>query len=399
MKDILKLTILISTVFSLLYSQLTLNLFDKSSKARCLDGSKYGVYYSSGIDDGNKNLLISFWGGGWCEGRTHEQFFNNCLDRSKDELGSSSNWKKVELGKDFLSSEKDKNPNFWNWTKFDFPYCDGSLHQGMISKAVEYKGNKLYFRGRQNVITGLEYVMSQVDLTKIEKVVITGGSSGAYATFSWINHIKETFSEINPNLKFYGIPDSGFFADYYNFKTKDRNYYLKNKLFYEIVNKEQPPLLKECLAEHPNNGDLCLLTQYFIRYIKVPLLILQSAYDSSNLQETLGLECVYNDTLDNCDEDSKQFAHVFRVYQNDLIKRELDRNSHFSAFLISCVTHCFDRRKMDSDEWTVPEGSGFTIYKAVEKFINNPYDRFIKIDVMEWPGNTKCANLNNKFLS
>ena len=67
-----------------------------------------------------------------------------------------------------------------------------------------------------NVLAGLNFVIQNVDIEKIEKVVITGGSTGGYVTYTWINFIQEMFQKINPNLIFYGIPDSGFFVDYYN---------------------------------------------------------------------------------------------------------------------------------------------------------------------------------------
>ena len=76
-----------------------------------------------------KNLLINFWGSGFCDGRTHNLFFANCLERSKNNLGSSKTWDLCTFfSSGFLNVEKDRNPNFFNWNKFDFPYCDGSFH-------------------------------------------------------------------------------------------------------------------------------------------------------------------------------------------------------------------------------------------------------------------------------
>ena len=383
-------------------SEFKLNFFDEKTNARCLDGSKYGVYHSAGFDKGSKNVLINFWGGGLCEGRTKNDFFDNCIERSKDTLGTSNLWNNtVEYNSGFLSGEKKRNPNFFNWNRFDFPYCDGSFHQGHITKPVNFKGSKLYFRGYQNVVNGLSYVMSQVDLKTIEKVVITGCSTGGYATYTWVNHIQKKFSEKNPNIKFYGIPDSGFFIDYYNYKSKDRDYNFMNKLFHDIVNKELAPLSSECVAEFPEEKEKCLFPQYFVKYIKVPLLILQSSYDSSNLYETVGLECVDDDTLSKCNEDDKLYSNIFKVYQNSLIRKESARNNKISAWLSSCVTHCFED-KMDSDNWQVPENSGFTVYKAVEKFLKNPEDGFFNEDKVDWPENTRCANdekSKNNFLA
>ena len=46
-----------------------------------------------------------------------------------------------------------------------------------------------------------------------------------------------------------------------------------------------------------------MFTENFVRYIQVPLLILNSQYDSSNLSDTVGLDCVDDDTLDKCGND------------------------------------------------------------------------------------------------
>lgn len=376
----------------------TLHLFNESNSSRCLDGSPYGVYYSPGFDSGSNKLVIQFWGGGLCEGRTEDAFYSDCVSRSQSNLGSSNFWDRESYyTSGFLAGLESESPNFFNWHRFDLPYCDGSFHQGHISKPVEFNGTQLYFRGVQNVRTTLEYITKQIDLNQIEMVVITGGSTGGYATFTWSQHISDMFKKINPNLKVYGIPDSGFFVDYYNYITKDRDYYVQNRLFYQIVNKEIPPLTNECLKDHPNNEDLCLFPEHFVRYSKVPMLILQSGYDSSNLWETVGLHCVDNNTLSNCNADDQKYAHIFKIYQNALIMKEVERRNNFSAWLISCVKHCFDDKLHDTN-WEVPENSGITVNEAIRRFLEEPENKQVYLDVDEWPENSNCANAwKNKF--
>ena len=122
------------------FDKLKLNLFDESTNSRCLDGTKYGVYFSAGKDEGASNILINFWGGGLCEGYNKEEFFASCLDRIHGELGSSNSWKKEKYESGFLSRQKGENPNFNNWNLFDFPYCDGSFHRGHLENPVNFKG-------------------------------------------------------------------------------------------------------------------------------------------------------------------------------------------------------------------------------------------------------------------
>jgi hypothetical protein len=164
----------------------SLNLFGNNTDAKCLDGSPYGVYYSPGFDTGKKKIIISFWGGGWCAGRDKDSFLSDCFERSKTNLGSSNFWEK-ENDKDgsFLGGDPNQNINFYNWHRFDFPYCDGSGHQGHVSEAIDANGTSLFFRGHTNTLTGLNFVFEKVKFKDIDTIVITGCSAGGLATFYW----------------------------------------------------------------------------------------------------------------------------------------------------------------------------------------------------------------------
>ena len=376
-------------------TEFTLHLFnDTTTQARCLDGSPYGIYHAPGFSTGLNKVIISFWGGGLCGGRTKEAFFSDCVSRSQTNLGSSNPWDRIAYYKSgSLSGLESESPNFFNWNRFDLPYCDGSFHQGHISDPVSFNGTELYFRGVMNVRTALNYITSVIDFKTIDLLVVAGGSTGGYATFTWSEHISAMIKEFNPNTKVIAIPDRGFFVDYYNYMTKDRDYYFQNKLFYEIVNKEIPPLTSDCLKEHPGTEDLCLFPEYFVKFVNMPMLLTQSGYDSSNLFETVGLECVANNTLSGCNQTDQEYAHKFKVYQNSLIKKEIERHKSFSAWLPACVTHCFDD-KLNSQNWEVPQNSGMTVSEAVKAFLQNPEERKIYVDEGYWPSsNGNCANV------
>ena len=84
------------SIFLLLASALAnANLYQKvihntDPDAKCLDGSPGFVYLHEGGD--TKNILIFFLGGGACGGQTLEETLQNCYTRSKDILGSSTQW-------------------------------------------------------------------------------------------------------------------------------------------------------------------------------------------------------------------------------------------------------------------------------------------------------------------
>lgn len=228
--------LLLLFVFLPSYFSNPLLLHPLQAPSLCLDGSPYAIYYAKG--DIN-NILISFWGGGLCEGRNQSSFFSDCLARSKTELGSSKSWPESKTEDNgFLSNDKEENPNFYNWHKFDFPYCDGSFHQGHLEEGVEVEGERIFIRGRKNVEEGIKFITNAIDLRTIRRVVVTGISTGGYATFSWITSIEEIFKGINKDIEVYGIPDSGYFVDYYNYQTKDRDYYIMNTFFMNLSIKK-----------------------------------------------------------------------------------------------------------------------------------------------------------------
>lgn len=168
-------------------NKFTLHLFGNKTDAKCLDGTPYGVYYSPGYGSGKKKIIINFWGGGWCAGRDKDGFLSDCLERSKTNLGSSNLWsQETESDGSFLGGDPNQNINFYNWHRFDFPYCDGSGHQGHVSDAIDVNGNKLFFRGHTNTLTGFNYVFEKVKLKDIDTIVLTGCSAGGLATFYWI---------------------------------------------------------------------------------------------------------------------------------------------------------------------------------------------------------------------
>ena len=57
---------------------------DTTTNARCLDGSRAGVYFSpgNGLNGGSKKTVVYFEGGGWCSGLDNKTVLESCFDRS-----------------------------------------------------------------------------------------------------------------------------------------------------------------------------------------------------------------------------------------------------------------------------------------------------------------------------
>jgi len=192
----------------------------------------------------------------------------------------------------------------------------------------------------------------------------------------------------------FGIPDSGFFVDHINLKTKDNDYKLNQKILFEIVNKEVLPESKECLNDNFNEMHNCLLAENIFKYIKVPILMLQPGYHSWQLYNILGENCVKNNSLIKCEDIFKQYAHSYKDYQNKLIDDQMNKNNNLSAWSPSCINHCYHQNELYSPNWEVPQDSGNTINSVVKEYLKSKGKYQVKlIDKCNWPDNKKCSNL------
>lgn len=86
----MKIYLIFAVLIVFVYSQ---TIFERimldDPQALCLDGSK-GSYYIQ-IGDPAKVLLF-FEGGGWCGDQDLQSTLENCYQRSKTDLGSSTNY-------------------------------------------------------------------------------------------------------------------------------------------------------------------------------------------------------------------------------------------------------------------------------------------------------------------
>ena len=87
-------------------------------------------------------------------------------------------------------------------------YCDGSFHQGNNKNPIRYKDRDLYFRGAVNTRSHFSWAHKMYNLTKADKIIVSGSSAGGIATFLWVDYVRTLVP--NPE-KVYGVSDSGIF--------------------------------------------------------------------------------------------------------------------------------------------------------------------------------------------
>ena len=105
-------------------------------------------------------------------------------------MGTSKLWP-PEIPLSGSLSTNHSHSGFANWTKFFFPYCDGSFHQGYAKNPIKYKDAQLYFRGSAITRSHIKYIDSKYNLKGANKVIVTGMSAGGIATNIWTNYIKD----------------------------------------------------------------------------------------------------------------------------------------------------------------------------------------------------------------
>ena len=182
------------------------------------------MYIDIGTD--TDKFVFFFEGGGICSGDGLNAMLESCLQRSTTYLGSSKNYpKKTKFDQYvFMNPDPKVNPLFHTWTRIFVPYCDGSLHLGFKSSPVEFKGKKLYFRGENNTEAHFNYLQQNFKFFNASRLVITGTSAGAVATYQWGNYVYDR-AIVKQNV--YLMPDSGIFlGDFVNpWTNKTMNYY------------------------------------------------------------------------------------------------------------------------------------------------------------------------------
>ena len=108
----------------------------------CLDGSPPGYYIHNGKirHDNHRNSnftcflgtttpnkwIIHLEGGGWCYDE------DECVLRSKTDLGSSKNWPDTYTDSGLLSDDCTINPYFCGWSMVFVKYCDGASFAGNV---------------------------------------------------------------------------------------------------------------------------------------------------------------------------------------------------------------------------------------------------------------------------
>eukprot|EP01060_Flectonema_neradi_P012159 TRINITY_DN19046_c0_g1_i1.p1 TRINITY_DN19046_c0_g1~~TRINITY_DN19046_c0_g1_i1.p1 ORF type:complete len:512 (+),score=64.73 TRINITY_DN19046_c0_g1_i1:95-1630(+) len=247
--------------------------------AVCLDGSPAGYYHRKG----NSRLLhIHFEGGGWCYDE------EDCLHRSKSNIGSSNEWANRMSQEGMLADSCNKNPTLCESNLVYIPYCDGGSFTGRREEPITYKGKDLHFKGYQIVISVLKYILRDGYLNAT-RVLLSGDSAGGLAVELNANLIADWIKENSPYVeKVAVLVSSGFFPLIPN-AAGEMTYPLQIQNVYKM---NQPDLnTTKCTFMGTDDEWRCMFAQHVIPHIDHPLFLVESKVDA------WGINCIHSSSL------------------------------------------------------------------------------------------------------
>lgn len=305
--------------------------------AVCLDGSLPAYHLDPGSGYGLNRWIIHLQGGAWCV----DSF--SCAQRSQSVLGSSR-YMNSTIFQGILSSSFAENPAFYNWNRVKVRYCDGGSFSGNVDEPMlgRIPGTNqfqlLYYRGERIWEAVINDLLAK-GLNYSVQAILSGESAGGLASFIHCNSFKQRMP-VQADIRC--ISDGGFFLDIpdVNGDYLSRNYF-KNVVTLQNISYS---LSQHCTAER--DPAQCFFPQYFLTYIDVPMFIIQSAYDTYQIRNTLIPSSLDpNGTWTLCKTDpSKCSAKQLKILQGfrstmvvDLIPSE--NFSSWGLYLISCFYH------------------------------------------------------------
>ena len=261
-----------------------------TNSPKCLDGSSPLYWITSGTGTGANKWLISFEGGGLCNGIDPlGGGYNNCYDFAYYYEGGyfgTSNSPQVSPTFDFsaaygnyFSRNSTLNPMMYNWNMVYLHYCDGGLWVGNVPGSVKltgaYEGQQLYFRGGANAMAVLSDLIDNKGMSAAVEVVVSGFSAGGYSAYNYLDSIANMFPN-KTHTRVVGLMDSGFFLDvnYHGCNFVDQvNWIYHNLSVHDYINPA-------CLATQSSNPNNCMFAKYIVPVTTTPIFSIQSRFDS-----------------------------------------------------------------------------------------------------------------------
>ncbi|RAL52735.1 unnamed protein product [Cuscuta campestris] len=309
-------------------------------KAVCLDGSLPAYHIDRGFGTGEKSWIVHLEGGGWCNS------MRTCTYSSKNtHHGSSKFMEKWLPFTGILSNKAEENPDFYNWNRVKVRYCDGASFTG------DTEANGLQFRGQRIWKAAMNELMMSKGMRYANQALLSGCSAGGLAAILHCDEFRNLFPQ---NTKVKCLSDAGLFMNARDISGR----HTLRKYFGGVVKLQGSGenLPNSCNKVNKNSDpNTCFFPQNVISNIRTPLFILNTAYDSWQIQASLapssadpnGTWYACKNNHNKCSSSQINFFQGFRA-QMLRATRKFATFRKNGLFINSCFAHCQSERQ---DTW------------------------------------------------
>lgn len=347
----------------------------------CLDGSPPAYHFEKGFGNGINNWLIHMEGGAWCNNAT------TCLARTKDRLGSSKLMTTSYTFSGILSNQAKYNPDFYNWNRIKVRYCDGSSYTGDV-EAVD-PVNKVYYRGARLWRAIMDDLLAK-GMNNAQNAILAGCSAGGLGAILQCDNFRALLPS---GAKVKCLSDAGFFIN-----TKDITGASHiQEFFAQVVNTHGSAKNLPVSCTSKFSPELCFFPEYAAQAIQTPLFLLNAAYDSWQVKNSLApgvadrhgtwRDCKAD--INQCSDSQLQTMQGFRTTFLAALS-SLGNSSSRGLYINSCYCHC---QSGTQETWLRDDSpllDDTTISKAVGDWYSDR-NSFQKIDC-PYPCDKTCHN-------
>ena len=321
---VLCLALALSPVDAVRTGKLVLLSNATTTGAVCLDGTPPGYYFSRGVGPDANKWIVHLEGGGWCYDET------DCYGRSKTHLGSSSQFDPTANFSGFLDNDPKANPKFANWTLAFVKYCDGASFSGNKGEPITVEGKSLYFRGHRILVAVIDHLLES-GLKTADAAVLTGCSAGGLSTYLHLDYFR---ARVPASIPVHGLPDAGYFIDAAN-TSGAMEIRAKYRYVYHMQNCSGG-VNDACISAKTETDQWqCFMAQYTYPYIKTPIFVLNSEYDTWQLSNILQLGCL----PPKCTPEKMTDFTKWRATFLQALGPAIGAHSN-GIFTDSCLVHC-----------------------------------------------------------
>jgi hypothetical protein len=255
-------------------------------------------------------------------------------------------------------------------------YCDGSSFTGDIEQPVSVGNSTIYYRGRRIFDALFDELLSMRGLDKATELLFAGCSAGALTTYVHADRVSALMAKHVPSAKTVALADAMFSLHHDDVTHNPENYYTHQFTWGYAAWNSSASVNQACLAAYPKGIDAwqCFHGAVAAQYVKTPLFIMNSKYDTWQARGVLSLnatECkglvAADGTVELCTNstpDAVVEGEFWVDYGDDMVAALASVPKYHAAFLTNCPTHC----QTSGPGWRHPAFPGTRLDAAVQQW-------------------------------